>query len=440
MLPPEIAEQLQNAEQAFQQMAMQPMQALRELMNQSAQPPNMDPQLPEVQRQGEQLSQNLADLQTRMEALADAQREAESDVEQALADLRADLLEQDVELTSRDLAELREFIEAMKQDLEILKGTQEELIADNEHDLSDRLFAKLLEEQDQLDEQALEQLADVRGLQDMDAIRRLRSPQFPARPYDPERDSYQVPPQEQDTAEPAGEDQNEQDADDQDGETEDSEEWMDEEPPLFLPVLGGPVPELDERFQEMMRPVEAANSQEDAQGENDQQQELRSRQFNRLEELDMAAQSLASDEQSLEEMLAGMEAAMPNGSPLTPEQMQQLRQMMSGKNQQQAQAMFERLQQMLAQAMQPDGQPVQAQLPNSSQLNPVGNQVDVIGDVEQIMVELADLDLNSRVLIMKMQPKVREELLQGLRGEGPEGYRQFIKDYFRRLTEVQAAE
>ncbi len=38
-----------------------------------------------------------------------------------------------------------------------------------------------------------------------------------------------------------------------------------------------------------------------------------------------------------------------------------------------------------------------------------------------------------------MQPQVREELLQGLREEGPEGYRAFIRDYFKRLTRVKGA-
>ena len=48
--------------------------------------------------------------------------------------------------------------------------------------------------------------------------------------------------------------------------------------------------------------------------------------------------------------------------------------------------------------------------------------------------------LEARGVIMKMQPAVREELLQGLREEGPEGYRVFIRDYFRRLTKARANE
>ena len=52
--------------------------------------------------------------------------------------------------------------------------------------------------------------------------------------------------------------------------------------------------------------------------------------------------------------------------------------------------------------------------------------------------ELAKLDPATRNVILKMPPRVREELLQGMREEGPEGYRKFIEDYFKRLTEVKS--
>ena len=64
----------------------------------------------------------------------------------------------------------------------------------------------------------MEALADARVLQDLEAMRRLRAPDFPARPYDPERDSYLVPPKEQDTEEPEGEGEDENNSDGEDGE------------------------------------------------------------------------------------------------------------------------------------------------------------------------------------------------------------------------------
>ena len=66
---------------------------------------------------------------------------------------------------------------------------------------------------------------------------------------------------------------------------------------------------------------------------------------------------------------------------------------------------------------------------------------DVGGSAARMMIlvdNLEGLDLPTRTIILKMQPRIREELLQGMREEGPEGYRAFIRDYFRRLTKVQS--
>ena len=48
------------------------------------------------------------------------------------------------------------------------------------------------------------------------------------------------------------------------------------------------------------------------------------------------------------------------------------------------------------------------------------------------------IDLPARTVILKMQPRVREQLLQAMRDEGPEGYQPFIRQYFRRLAEAGA--
>ena len=132
-----------------------------------------------------------------------------------------------------------------------------------------------------------------------------------------------------------------------------------------------------------------------------------------------------------------------SGAELTPEQAAQLQQMLNAKTTREALAMFQRLEQMLTQKGQPqppsdpNQKPVPAQLPPSAKLAAIGNEAGVVGGVEAILVELGDFDLKARTVIMKMQPREREELLLGLREEGPEGYRKFIRDYFHRLTKVQ---
>jgi len=51
--------------------------------------------------------------------------------------------------------------------------------------------------------------------------------------------------------------------------------------------------------------------------------------------------------------------------------------------------------------------------------------------------KLVDLDLETRTVLLKLPPRIREELLQGLREEGPEGYQQFIRNYYQRLARVK---
>jgi hypothetical protein len=51
--------------------------------------------------------------------------------------------------------------------------------------------------------------------------------------------------------------------------------------------------------------------------------------------------------------------------------------------------------------------------------------------------DLSKLSPAAREAVMKLSPRLREELLQGLREQGPEGYGPFIEDYFKRLTETK---
>ena len=75
--------------------------------------------------------------------------------------------------------------------------------------------------------------------------------------------------------------------------------------------------------------------------------------------------------------------------------------------------------------------------PNPSQTSN-GNMQGAPNPNAALEGELAKLDPSARTVLLKMPPRVREELLQGMREEGPEGYRKFIEDYFKRLTEVKS--
>ena len=156
----------------------------------------------------------------------------------------------------------------------------------------------------------------------------------------------------------------------------------------------------------------------------------------------MAEQALSSDKQSLENLMGQLAQAMQSRGQRgdSSEMANRLNQLMNSAEMRaaMAMAMAQRRQQMSNETMQnQEGQPPQpAQLPAPSQ-NPLSQFANITGGVEEIMTELDDVDLAAYTVIMRMQPKSREEILQGVREEGPQGYRQFIREYFRLLTESQ---
>jgi chromosome segregation ATPase len=444
-LPPEITRQLEAMQEAFEDLAVEPMQQLANQAQAAAQPQEENPPLENIQQQSEEVQKNLDDLQNRLEALADAQTESRTDAETALADLRRELMQQDAQLTASDLAELRDFLEAKRADLDTLQGSQEELLEDATKDLSERGFEAIEEEQTQLDVDSDEELDSVRDL--LEQLREMKDPpEFPGRPYDPEQEGYKVPPKEQDTAEPEDGKKQAEQAPEPDGEAGEGE-TEEEDPELFLPALGGPVPEMDERFADKLRDLkEQVKQADERQADKEGRKEMRSRQVDRVEELDQAQRALGADKNSLEKLLEQLEnLANQSDQSMSPSQMDQLDQKMQEQMQsdamQAAREMMQRLQQMLGQAGAPQDQPPEGQQPPQSAPPPppstLSEAANATAVVDQIVEELGDFDAGTRTVIIGMQKRQREDLLQSLKSKGPEGYRAFVREYFRKLAKVK---
>jgi hypothetical protein len=221
--------------------------------------------------------------------------------------------------------------------------------------------------------------------------------------------------------------------------------------PRFMPALGGPMPQASPRT---ARPADMPN---------DTQAQLQNHQADRMDQLSEAGQSLRSDEQSLQRMREQLEQAMRRGQeqgeqpgsqqgqqPQNQQSQQgqqgeqqgnqqsahnsegdrQLAEMLQSPGMQRAMQMADRLRQMRGQEGQP-GQPQQS-MSHATTPNSHGQTAPAAPEAE-----LAKLDPATRNLILKMQPQLREELLQGMRDAGPEGYQKFIEDYFKRLSEVK---
>jgi hypothetical protein len=443
LMPQQMAEQLTAMQQLFQQKAVQPLQELAAQMNQGANPRQNTPDLNQMQQLSDRLQKELEAMQSRLQALAGAQKQMRVDASDALAQLKQEMLRQDAGLTARDLETLREFIAALRKELKDLEGKQEQLMATNQS-ASDQQRSDLNKQQAKLEKQAAKPLTETKELQKSDKMKKMRrrAPDLPNAPYTPETGERAVPPKEEDPDEPNAKTKDKgEKALGKKGEKDKAKE--DEEEPLYMPALGGPRPKVDPRFTDKMRPVERKSKKTEDGSESSDREQMAERQAQQMEEMNAAEKSLGSDQEALESMLQQLRQAMnpqqgKTGQPQDAENSQNsqnLAQMMQSQMMQQAMAMAARMRQMAQGQRGQQGQ--QQGAPTPSQAS-TGNLQGAPRVGQLAEAELGKLDLETRNLILKMQPKLREELLQGMREEGPEGYRKFIQDYFKRLSKEKS--
>lgn len=444
MLPPEMVSEMKAAQEAFDKMAAKPMEALAKDLQQAANPQQNDPNLGDLAKASDHIQDELEALAARLKALEKAREQMDMGLDKALAELREEMLKQQAAGTQRGLEDLREMLAALREQLQNFEGRQSEML-DASQVVPDMMLSDLEKRQQSLERASDPALDEARQLL---AQNRMRRPNFPDDPMMGEDEEYLVPPKEDDTTEEmseAGEGQPES------GEHPDANEEMGEEDePLFEPALGGPRPKLDPRFADKrpkpMKDADAPHSPTQA-----QRAALAERQFHRLEELNLGQQSLGTDMASLEALMEQLQQALdgsPEGTQADAAPMANAGEQHSGEPNlsnllqspevQEAMALAQRLRQ--AQNAMAQGQPGQPQKgpAHMSRGMALGNLDPTSSSGQIVEVELSKLDPQTRTLILKMQPRLREELLQGMREQGPEGYRKFIQDYFKRLSEVKA--
>jgi hypothetical protein len=446
MLPPELVAEMKSAQEAFDRLAVKPMEELAKDLQQAANPAQNDPNLGDLAKASDHIQDELEALAARLKALDKAREQMDSGLEQALAQLREEMLQQQAAGTQRGLEELRDMLAALRERLQNFEGKQAEML-DATQVVPEMMLSDLEKRQQALERASDPALDEARQLLAQNRMnRRDRRPDFPDAPMMGDDEEYLVPPKEEDTPEEmtdAGESE-------ETGERPDvDEEMAEDDEPLFEPALGGPRPKLDPRFADKrprpMKDADALHSPAQAQREA-----LANREFHRLTELDLSQQSLGTDLASLEALMEQLEqalgsdeamqsdAAAPVGDQSEPPAGQpNLSNLLQSPEVQEAMALAQRLRQAqnaLAQA-QP-GQPHKEPAHTSRGMS-LGNLDPTSTSGQIVEVELAKLDPQTRALILKMQPRLREDLLQGMREQGPEGYRKFIEDYFKRLSEVK---
>jgi hypothetical protein len=446
MLPKPIADEMRSMQRQFQQLVADAMRNLGQEMNRAAQPnPQDSPDLKGMEQRGQRLQKDLEDAKSRLDALAQARKGVREDLKKALEQLQRELLALDGKMTDRELQELKDFLAKLREQMKDVQQKQEALAKDTENGLD---LNEARKRQEDLDKQLEELIAKAKKLLDTKKNRKDRKPEFPDSPYDPDRDEMRVPPREEDTNEPlpSKKDPNARRGDKKEGDKKDDKKEMDEDDkePLHMPALGGKREKVDPRFAKKRRPVKRDPMKGDKEDPDEERGNLEDRQNDNERNLDAAEKSLASDQRTLEEMVRQLEESLKKQGKAKPsnqseqseaEQMaDQLWQLMQSPAMRQAMNMANRMRQARQQGR---AQARGMRQPNPSNMSMPHDQAHDAPASKD--VDLSKLDPESRALILKLPPsRLRDELIQGMSEQGPEAYRAFIQDYFKRLTDTKA--
>ena len=449
MFPVQMTDQMRLMQQVFDQMAVTPMAGLASSLKQDAGTNQLPADVTGLQQTSERLQQDLESMQDRLANVNTTTDLMREDPNQAVNQLENEMLATRAAMAARDLQGLQSMLDEMLAEMKRLQGDEERMLQSTRN-APDKELPELAQEQAMV-EQTVDPLLDfTQQLQATDKLRRLkREPKFPAAPYMPDQDKYNVPPAEDDTDEPASTNSVGAAGSEKGRKGEDEKEKEEEEERLYLPALGGPQPKLDPRFAEKFRPAAKTPRNGATEATKEQREELSAREWQRAKELNMAQQSAAADQRSVESMVNQLERAIHEAQAGRPRDSQPGRQrdsqpsaqplseMMQGQSMQQAMMMAATMRQMGA-ATATGGNP---QKPGARRFPWMRGRSDFGGG---LLVtgpaggKLPELDVNARSVILGMQPQLREELLQGMREEGPEAYRKFIENYYKQLTKVKS--
>jgi hypothetical protein len=141
-----------------------------------------------------------------------------------------------------------------------------------------------------------------------------------------------------------------------------------------------------------------------------------------MRQFDMADQSLASDQESLADLVGELERSVwEQGGLDSPDALSALNDLLNSPRMRQAQDMASRTPMLQGRY----GSPWRRGNPYALPYAPPAAET------------VREIDPELRTVVLKLQPALREELLQGMQEEGPESYRAFIRNYFRELTRVK---
>jgi hypothetical protein len=446
LLPKAVVDQMNATQRLFDKMVAKALKDLGKDLKDSSDPKSGKPDVKDLKDKGDRIGKELEGIKDRLDALSKARKDLKDDIKKALADLRDKMAREDGKISARDLEQLKDFINKLREQLKQAKARQDDLSNDTEN-TNDLKSAK--RKQEDLEKELENLLAKAKKLlerKDKD------KPEFPDTPFRADDKEEKVPPREEDSDEPLpkkkdkGKDKDDKAGEKNAGEKKDKKDDDDEDEPKFMPRLGGPRQKLDPRYAKKRRPMNKKPKGEKS--EQDEKDDLSDRQNEAGKQADAAEKSLESDQNSLDNLLQQLQDAMSGkgkkgkqgdqeGDPESSEAQSvadQLKSLMSSKSMREAMAMAAAAR--MAGKGQQKGQPQKG--PRQPSDNRDEGNLDGGGDPPITDANLSKLDAATRAMIMKMPPsRYREELIRGLNEQGPEAYRAFIQDYFKRLTETK---
>lgn len=437
LLPKPVANEMAATQRAFEDLVANAMKNLGKDLKDSGDPQKKDtPDLNDLKGKSDRVDKELEGIKNRLDALSDARKGLKEDVQKTLDALRDRMAREDAKLSARDLEDLKQFLDKLREQLKNARGKQDELSEQTEANND----AKAMKgKQEDLDRQLKDLLAQAKKLLDKSDADR---PEFPDTPFRDDR-ADKAPPREQDSDEPLPKkDKDANKADGSDAKADDKS-MDDDENKKFMPRLGGPREKLDPRYAGKQRPMKPKNA--DGKDENDDKEKLLGQQNENARDLDAAEKSLKSDQNTLDNLLQQLgeagkpkpEDGAPDAESSEAQQMaDQLRAMMQSKALREALAMAAAAKLAARQQGQQQGKD-RPKMPPTPTRREVGNmEGGLVSGAEQAALE--KLDPATRAMILKLPPsRYREELIRGLNEQGPEAYRAFIQDYFKRLTEAK---
>ncbi len=442
LIPQAVQAQMAATQRLFDKMVAQALKDLGKDLKDSAGAKGK-PDVPDLKNKSDRVDKELQGIKDRLDALSKARKGLKEDIQKALAELRDKMAREDGKLSARELEELKKFIEQLRQQLQAMKGKQDDLANDTDRADSSADVKKAKGKQEDLEKQLEDLLAKAKKLlhkKDRDR------PEFPDAPFRDDKE-VKVPPREEDGDDPLPKKKakaKSDKSDDKKADAKDKKDTDDEEESKYMPRLGGPKPKLDPRYKGKQRPNKSKPKDKGDKSDKDADKEdLEDRQDEKGRDLDAAEKSLESDQNSLDSLLDQLQKAGKGqkGKPKDSDNensdanslADQLRSMMQSKSMQEALAMAAAAK--MAGKGQQKGKPQRSRMPTNSEEGNLTGSDEAPGSGQS---NLSKLDPATRAMILKMPPsRYREELIRGLNEQGPEAYRAFIQDYFKRLTETK---